>query len=161
MRRLSISRLRMAGVLVLVASLSGSAFAQEPQKKPTGYPAGPAEARLIKEMSEEIGVGQETLDKLEKLVTEIRAEAEKLQSNTDEARIPVQVLLDQARPDEKALMAGVAVASGEARKTREHKVKASLRIRALLTDEQLEKFMGLRKKAMEKRRRGGRPKVRR
>lgn len=159
MRRLSASPLRIAGVLALVVSLSGSAFAQPPERN-QGFPPGLAEARLIREMPEEIGVGEETLGKLEKLVEEVRAKDEELQAKTVEARSAVNALLDQSRPDEKELMAAVGVATAVAQKTLENRVGASLRIRALLTQEQLEKFMEIRTKAVGKRRRGGRPRVR-
>jgi Spy/CpxP family protein refolding chaperone len=163
MRRLSTSPLSTAGVLALVASLSGSAFAQERGRSP-GYPPGLAEARLIKERPKEIGVGEETLKKLAKLVAEIRAKDEELQDKIVEARSGVAALLDQSRPDEKELIAAVGVAAGVGRQIQEGRVGASLRIRALLSEEQLEKFMEIRKKAMETRpgrRRPGRPNVRR
>ncbi len=159
MRRLSTSPLSTAGVLALVASLSGSAFAQERGRSP-GFPPGLAEARLIKEMPKEMGVGEETLKKLEKLVTEIRAKDEELLDKIVEVRSGVAALLDQSRPDEKELIAAVSVAAGVGRQLREGRVRASLRIRALLNKEQLEKFMEIRKNAVGKRRRGGRPRVR-
>jgi Spy/CpxP family protein refolding chaperone len=196
MSKLSISLLRIAGVLALVVSLAGSASAQEEgqeqgeeqgeeqveeqgeeqveeqaqgqgrgrgrgQGRAPGFPPGLAEARLIREMPEEIGVSKETLEKLEKLVTEVRAEEEEIHRRTTEARAKVQALLDQPRPSEKELVAAVGAASVVAREGRELKVKTSLRIRAFLTDEQLEKFMEIRSKAMARRRVGGRPNVRR
>ncbi|MCH7708820.1 MAG: periplasmic heavy metal sensor [Myxococcales bacterium] len=162
MRRLSTSPLRIAGVLALVASLSGSAFAQRPNVSP-GFPPGLAEARLIREMPEEIGVGEETLKKLEKLVAEVKAKEKELKAKLVEARNAVEALLDQNRPDEKKLTEAVGAASAVMRQTRELYVKSSIRIRALLTDEQLEKFMEIRKKAMKRRQirgKGGRPKRR-
>ncbi len=165
MNGLSPSPLRIAGVLALVASLSGSAFAQE---RPTqghqplpGFPPGLAEARLIRQNPEEIGVGEEALAKLEKLVAEIRAKDEELQGKSVEARKAVQALLDQSQPDEKELIAAVGAAQAVARQTREHVVGSTLRIRALLTKEQLEKFMEVRKNAFTKRLGSGRPRVRR
>ena len=157
MRRLSTSPLRIAGVLALVALLSGSAFAEGSERSPT-FPPGLAEARLIREKSEEIGVGKETLEKLEKLVAEIRAEDEELAGKVVEARKNTEALLDQSRPDEKELMAAVGVTAGVMGQIRELRVSASLRIRALLTEEQLEKFMEIRKKARGERR--GKPRRR-
>ena len=159
MRRLSLSPLRVAGVLALVASLPGSAVAQGPQRG-AGFPPGLAEARLIREMPEEIGVDEKTLEKLEKLVAEISAKDEELQGKSVGARSAISALLDQGRPDEKELTAAVGVAAEVARKALESRVGASLRIRALLTKEQLEKFMEIREKVATKRRRGGRPRVR-
>jgi len=162
MRRLSTSPLRIAGVLALVASLSGSAFAQRRNVSP-GFPPGLAEARLIREMPEEIGVGKEKLEKLEKLVAEVKAKETELKAKLVEARNAVAALLDQNRPDEKKLTAAVGAAQAVMRQTRELYVKSSVRIRALLTDEQLEKFMEIRTKAMKSRQvrgKGGRPKRR-
>ena len=165
MRRLSTSPLRIAGVLALVASLSGSAYAQRPRPNVgPGFPPGLAEARLIRERPEEIGVGEETLEKLEKLVAEIKAKEKELKAKLVEARNAVDPLLDQNRPDEKKLTAAVGATSAVMRQTRELSVKSSVRIRALLTDEQLEKFMEIRKKVIERRQtrgRGRRPNVRR
>ena len=155
MRRLATSPLRIAGALVLVASLAGSAFAQRRERSP-GFPPGLAEARLIREMPKEIGVGEETLEKLEKLVAEIRAEDDELAGKVVEARLKTEALLDQSRPDEKELMAAVGATAGVMVQIRELRVSASLRIRALLTEEQLEKFMAIRKRAVGERRRGGR-----
>ncbi len=159
MNGLSTSPLRIAGVLALVASLSGSAFAQGRPTLP-GFPPGLAEARLIRQNPEEIGVGEETLAKLEKLVAEIEAKNEELQGKTAEARKALQALLDQSRPDEKELVAAVGAAQAVARQTREHVVRSTLRIRALLTEEQLEKFMEVRKNAFTKRLGSGRPRAR-
>jgi Spy/CpxP family protein refolding chaperone len=102
-------------------------------------------------MPEEIGVDEEMLAKLDKLVEEIRAQDEQLKGKTLEAHNKTSALLDQNRPDEKELMAAVGAASGVARQIRELRVGASLRIRALLTEEQLVKFMEIRKKAVAKR----------
>ena len=85
MRRLSDSPLRIAGVIALVTSLAGSAFAQGSERAPA-FPPGLAEARLIEEMPEEIGVDEETLGKLEKLVDEIRAKDRELEGKLMEAR---------------------------------------------------------------------------
>jgi Spy/CpxP family protein refolding chaperone len=150
MRKLDTSPLRIVAVLALVALLAGSAFAQSATRT-RGFPAGLAEARLIREMPEEIGVDEEMLAKLDKLVEEIRAQDEQLKGKTLEAHNKTSALLDQNRPDEKELMAAVGAASGVARQIRELRVGASLRIRALLTEEQLVKFMEIRKKAVAKR----------
>jgi Spy/CpxP family protein refolding chaperone len=158
MRRLNTSPLPIIAAFALVVSLSlslslslsGSAFAQPPQRSP-GFPAGLAEARLIREMHEEIGVDEKTLEKLEKLVEEIRTEEAALKGKVVEAHAKTSALLDQSMPDEKELMAAVGAASVLARATREHRVMASLRIRALLTEGQLALFMDIRKKTITKR----------
>jgi Spy/CpxP family protein refolding chaperone len=176
------SLLRTAAAFALVASLATSASAQDapadpvvpdPQVAPTAdpvapasnararrpsFPPGLAEARLIRERAEVIGAGEETLEKLEKLVAEIRAKEEELRNRTVETENQVRTLLDENLPDEKALLAAGGVGSEVARETRRLRLQTSLRVRALLTKEQLVKFMELREKAFSKRRRtGGRP----
>ena len=151
--------LRIAVALALVASLAASAYAQ-PRARHPGFPPGLAEARLIRERSEQVGVSEETLEKLEKLAAEVREEEEDLRNRTVEAENKVRVLLDASLPEEKTLMAAAGVGTDVARETRMLRLQTSLRVRALLTKEQLKKFMQLRKKAIGKRRTGGRPKLR-
>jgi hypothetical protein len=127
-----------------------------------GFPPGLAEARLIKDRVEVIGVSEETLEKLEKLVAEIREKEEELGAKTLETENRIRVLLDAKMPEEKALLAAGGAAADVNRETRRLRLRSSLRVRALLTKEQLEKFMEIRSKAMGKvkRRRGGRPRLR-
>ena len=124
------------------------------------FPPGLAEARLIKERADVIGASEETLEKLEKLVAEIREREEELRGKTVEIENRVRVLLDENLPEEKALLAAGGAGSDVARETRRLRLRSSLRVRALLTKEQLEKFMELRKSTIKKRRRGGRPRGR-
>jgi hypothetical protein len=60
-------------------------------------------------------------------------------------------LLAQSRPTEKELMAASGKAGEVAAKSRELKVKSVVSMRALLTDEQLAKFMEIRQKAASRR----------
>ena len=159
MNTLTRSPLRTAAALALVALVSASAQAQPANRRP-GFPPGLAEARLIRERSEAIGIGEETLAKLEALATETREKEEELRTRTVEAENGVRELLDENMPTEKALMDAGLVGWTVARDTRELRLRTSLRVRALLTKEQLAKFMELRKKAMAKRRKGGRPHLR-
>jgi Spy/CpxP family protein refolding chaperone len=160
MSMLAASPLRMAAALALVASLAASAHAQQGNRRPS-FPPGLAEARLVKERAEAIGVGEETLEKLEKLVAEVREKEDELRGKTAESENQVRVLLDENMPDEKALLEAGGVGSDVARETRRLRLRTSLRVRALLTKEQLKKFMELRKEAIGKRRKHGRrPRVR-
>jgi len=152
--------LRISAAFVLAASIAVSAHAQPRDRNPA-FPPGLAEARLLEEQAKAIGVGEETLEKLEKLVAEIKKKEEALRARTIESGSQVRVLLDENMPDEKALMEAAGVGMDVARETRLLRLGTSLRVRALLTKEQLEKFMELRKEAIGKaRRRGGRPRLR-
>ena len=182
----TLSPLRIAAATMLVLSLAASLSAQEdptpavvspdapglppavaPAAEPKApvvagtqrrrsFPPGLAEARLIKERAEEIGVDEETLEKLEKLVAETREQEDALRLRTIEAENQVRALLDESIPEEKALLEAAAGGSDVARETRRLRLQTSLRARALLTKEQLEKFMELREKAFAKRRKQGR-----
>ncbi len=121
------------------------------------FPPGLAEARLVKERADVLGVSEETLEKLEKLVAEVREKEEELRGKTVESDTQVRVLLDENMPKEKTLLAAGSAGSDVARETRRLRLQSSLRVRALLTKEQLEKFMEIREKAMPKRSRGRRP----
>jgi Spy/CpxP family protein refolding chaperone len=147
----------------LVASLALPAHAQRgrPQGQ-RGFPAGLAEARLVKEKATELGVSEETLKKIEELTKETRDKEREIQQQLREATTNVQKILDQNRPDEKTLLEAAGKAAGIARQTRDARLHLTLEVRKLLTDEQLAKFMEMRTKAMGARRAkgGGRPKVR-
>jgi len=145
-------------VALLVAGPFLAAQAQQagPRQAERGFPPGLAEARLVKEKAEDLGVKEETLKKLEKLVEETRAKDKELRARLLEATKKVDKLLDQGRPEEKALLEASAAASQISRETRLLKLQCSLKVRALLTDEQLVEFLEIRKKAMSARRKRGR-----
>lgn len=157
MKSFAAAPLRFVAALALVVLLAASASAQARRRHPT-VPPGLAEARMIQEKAAPIGIGEETLEKLEKLVAEVTEQEEQLRSRTMEAENQVRVLLDENLPDEKELMKTAAVGMEVARETRQLRLRTTLRVRKLLTEEQLVKFMELRKEAIGKmRRRGGRP----
>ena len=144
--------LLLVAALALVAALGFPAQAQRRvADRAGGFPAGLAEARLIKEKAKEIGVNEETLTKLDALTTETRAKESELRARVLEATKKVQALLDKNRPDEKAVLDLSAAASRISRETRVLRLQCSLKARALLTDEQLGKFMEIRRKTMSAR----------
>jgi Spy/CpxP family protein refolding chaperone len=143
-------------VAFLVAAPLVAAYAQPgPNRGPRGFPAGLAEVRLIKEKSAEIGVNEETLKKLDELTKETRTKDEALRAELLEATKKTDTLLDTGRPAEKALLETSAAASQISREIRMLRLKCSVKVRALLTDEQLEKFMDIRMKARAGRRKPG------
>jgi Spy/CpxP family protein refolding chaperone len=159
MHALAHRSLWLVAAALLVASLVLPAHAQRrPQQAARGFPAGLAEVRLVKEKAEQIGVDEETLKKLDALSKETRAKEQELRARILEATQKVSKLLDENLPDEKAVLEASAEASGISRETRVLRLQCSLKLRALLTKEQLDKFMEIRKKAMSARRaRGQRP----
>jgi Spy/CpxP family protein refolding chaperone len=158
MRIHSIRFLPMAAAAFLIASLALPAFAQgrPRQQRDGGFPPGLPEARLVKDKAQQLGIGEETLKKIEELGKEHREGEERLRAQILEATKKVAKLLEQGRPDEKAVLAAAAVQSEFARETRLLRLTLTLKIRALLTDEQLAKFMAMRTKVLgAQRARGG------
>lgn len=144
--------LLLVAAVALVAALGFPAQAQRrAANRASGFPAGLAEVRLIKEKAKEIGVNEETLMKLDALASETRAKEDELRARVLEGTKKVQVLLDQNRPDEKAVLDLSAAASRISRETRVLRLQCSLKARALLTDKQLGKFMEIRRKTMSDR----------
>jgi len=116
-----------------------------------GFPPGMAELRLVNEMSAEIGVDEELSKKLDVMAKEFRAEESRLTEEMREATTKVSKLLDTGRPGDKAVIEAATAASAVARETRLNRLRLTLKLRSLLTDEQLAKFMEMRTKAMKAR----------
>jgi len=127
------------------------------RKAQRGFPPGMAEVRLVQERPEEIGVDQEILTKLDSMAKEFRAEESRLSEEMRKTTAKVSKLLEEGRPNDKAILEASKAASAVGREIRTNRLQLTLNVRALLTDEQLEKFMALRKKAMESNKRRGRP----
>jgi len=123
-----------------------------------GFPPGMAELRLLKEMSKELGIDEKGTAKLDAMSEEFRAEESRLTDEMSKATKKVSTLLDQGRPDKKAVLEASRAASAVGQETRQLRLDLTMSVRALLTDEQLTKFMKQRTEAMQsRRRRGGRP----
>ena len=122
-----------------------------PGKLGPRFPPGLGEARLLQQHATELGVGEETLAKLEALVADIRSQDDALRQRMIARTHALSALLDQARPDEEALFAASAAVAQVGRETRELKLRCSLRVRALLSEKQLKAFMKLRSNAIEAR----------
>jgi uncharacterized protein YeaO (DUF488 family) len=142
-----------------VPTKKGGAAKARRQRRPgprpgRGFPPGLAEMRLVKQSSAEIGVSQEIVTKLDAMEKEFREEESRFKEEMGKATAKVAELLNVGRLDEKAVLQAATDASEVGRKTRLHKIRLSLDLRALLTDEQLVKFMELRTKAMQSRKQG-------
>ena len=89
----SIHFLPMAAAAFLIASLALPAFAQRPRPpRDPGFPPGLAEARLVKEKAQELGVGEEKLKKIEELGMKYREDDERQRAQVLEATQKVHKL---------------------------------------------------------------------
>ena len=133
-----------------IALLASTAMAQQRARRST-TPGGYAEGRLMKRNAKEIGLSEETIAKIDALIEAGTAEEAKLREQGKTAIGEVNEILAQNLPSEKELMAASDKVGENAAKSRVLKMKSVLEIRSLLTPEQLEKFMEIRKKATARR----------
>jgi Spy/CpxP family protein refolding chaperone len=137
----------LAGCALLVGfSTAGISLAQPP-RPPRGHgpPPGPPPERFIEEHAERLGLGDETLEALHEIVDESRERGKGLRVELRDAHEKMRELLSQEEPDESAVMKQ-AEAIGELElEERKNRLRATLRIRALLTPEQREELVQIRK----------------
>jgi Spy/CpxP family protein refolding chaperone len=155
-RSLCSRNLRVMLVITMSFVLMQFAFdaaAQRPRLART-FPPGLPEVRLATSNADQLELNDETLVALEALIVEVQPEEEQLRALTIEVHSALGKLMGTERPA-KADLARVAedIASA-AQKTVTLRMQTSLRVRALLTDEQLTRFIQLREDAFTNR--GGR-----
>ncbi len=150
MRLHSSRRLILFCGLMSIALLASTAMAQQRARRPS-TPGGYAEGRLMKKNAKEIGLSEATVAKIDAAIEAGKAEEEKLREQGRTAIGELNEILAKNLPSEKELMAASGKAGEIASKSRVLKMKSVLEIRSLLTPEQLEKFMEIRKKATARR----------
>ena len=143
-------RLMLFCALMGIALLAAPALAQQRGGR-ANTPGGLAEGRLMKKKAKEIGLSEETAAKIDAAIEAGKAEEAKYREENVAAIKALNEILVQSRPNEKELMAASAAVGESAGKSRELKMRSIIEMRSLLTDEQLEKFMEIRKKATTRR----------
>jgi len=133
-------------ISTILALVSCSIAAQAQQRGRQSFPWGLAEARLMQEKAEVLELSEETLAALEAVVAEVKPEDEKLIEARQAAFVKLDALLAEDLPDEKAVMQASDALGAAAKQSRELKLRCSLKVRSLLTSEQLSKFMEIRAK---------------
>jgi Spy/CpxP family protein refolding chaperone len=145
-------RLALLCCLMSLTLLAGSAIAQQQQRAGRGStPGGFAEGRLMKKKAKEIGLSEETVTKITAAIEAGRAEEEKLREESKGRIVALDELLKKSRPSEKELIAAANKVGAMAEKSRALKMKSVVEVRALLSDEELAKFMEIRNKATARR----------
>jgi len=138
--------------LVGLALLASPTFGQTQRRGQRGnIPGGFAEGRLMKKHAKEIGLSEETLKKIDAAIEAGTAEETKLREESAAAIEELNTLLAENRPSEKKLLATAGKVGEIASKSRVLKVKSVVEMRALLTDEELAKFMEIREKVAARR----------
>ena len=150
MRLHSSRRLILFCGLMSVALLASTTMAQQRTRRSNTL-GGLAEARLMKNKASEIGLSEEVVAKIDAAIEAVKAEEEKLRESSKAAFDKLNEILAKNLPSEKELMAAADKLGENASKSRALKMKSVIQIRSLLTPEQLEKFMEIRKKATARR----------
>jgi Spy/CpxP family protein refolding chaperone len=154
MRLHSSRRLILFCGLMSVALLASTAMAQQRARRPNTQPntlGGLTEGRIMKNRASEIGLSEEDVAKIDAAMKAVKAEEEKLRGQSRAAFEKLNEVLAQNLPSEKELMAAANKVEENTSKSRVLKMKSVLQMRSLLTPEQLEKFMEIRKKATARR----------
>ncbi len=105
----------------------------------------------MKKKAKELGLSEDTVTKIDAAIKVGRGEEAKLREQNEAAIGELGKILAQNLPNEKELMAASNKVGALASKSRALKMKSVIEMRSLLTPEQLEKFMELRKKATARR----------
>ncbi len=150
MRLHSSRRLMFFCGLMSIALLASTAMAQQRSRR-ANTPGGYAEGRLMKRKATEIGLSEKTVAKIDAAIEAGEAEEKKLREEGMAAIRELNELLAKNLPSEKELMAAANKLGENASKSRALKMKSVIEMRSLLTPEQLEKFMEIRKKITARR----------
>ncbi|HXV36098.1 MAG TPA: hypothetical protein VEC18_03050 [Myxococcota bacterium] len=143
-------RVTLFCALLAASSIAAGAHAQARPSRLT-TPGGIAEARLMKQKASELGLSEEVIAKIDASIESDTAEEKKLRELSAAALDDLNKVLAQKMPSEKELMAASNKVGEIASKSRELKMKSVIRVRSLLTPEQLDKFIELRAQATQRR----------
>ena len=143
-------RLTLLCGLMSIALLATTAPAQQRAGR-AGTPGGFAEGRLMKKKATELGLSEDTVTKIDAAIEAGKGEETKLREQSKAAIGELEKILAQNLPNEKELMAASKKVAEIASKSRVLKMKSVIEMRSLLTPEQLEKFMELRRRATTRR----------
>ena len=136
--------------LICIALLASTGMAQQRAGRSVN-PGGSAEGRLMKKKATEIGLSEETIAKIDAAIEASNTWEAKLREESKDAFGKLNEVLLQNLPSEKELMAAANKIGKHASKSRALKMKSIIEMRSILTPEQLEKFMKIRKTTIARR----------
>lgn len=143
------------GAVAAALLLAGVAAAQVTLGPRIG--PGVAEVRLIERNAARLELDEKAIAAVKELVAEAAAQEEKLNKQLREERLKLRDLLNEALPEEAALMKQATAVSGLALDLQKHQLETTLRGRKLLTPEQRTKLMEMRKNVRQQPRRRRQP----
>lgn len=143
--------LSILGAVAAAFLLSGGAAAQVTMGPRIG--PGVQEVRLVERSAEQLELDEKTIAAVQALAAEASAQDEKLNGQMRDERLKLRDLLNEALPEEAALMKQADAVSSLALDMQKHQLQTSLRVRKLLTPEQRTELMELRKNVKQQQRR--------
>jgi Spy/CpxP family protein refolding chaperone len=151
-------RTDIAGTLIACGLLLGLAFPVASLAQPPGsldrphhrrgHHGGPGPERFIAHHAEELGLSAETLEAIEKIVDESRAQSETLREKLHGEHEALHELLTQEMPDESAVMAQAEVVDALKAEAHKNRLRALIAIRSQLTPEQRQELVRIREERM-------------
>jgi Spy/CpxP family protein refolding chaperone len=150
MRVHSSRRLILFCGLMSIVLFASSAMAQQRGRRAT-TPGGFAEGRMMKKNAKDLGLSEETVAKIDAALEAGKDEETKLRESGMAAINELNEVLAKNLPTKKELIAASDKVGENAKKSRMLKMNSVIELRSLLTPEQLEKFMEIRKKATARR----------
>jgi len=107
--------------------------------------AGVPEVRLVERNAEKLELDEKTIAAVQALAAEAKERDTSLLEEIKEQRLKVRDLLDQPLPDKAELLKQSEALSVLTAKAQGYQLDTTLKLRALLSPEQREKFMEIRK----------------
>jgi Spy/CpxP family protein refolding chaperone len=158
-------RIEITGTLVACGLLFALAFPVASSAQPPGrfdrphhrwdHRGGPGPDRFIAQHAEELGLSDETVEAIDKIVDESRARSEKLHEQLRGEHEALHDLLAQDVPDEAAVMAQAEAIDALKLQENKNRLRALIAIRSQLTPEQRQELIRIREERMPRERKRG------
>jgi Spy/CpxP family protein refolding chaperone len=143
------------GAVAVTLLLAGVASAQAAMGPRGGR--GLAEARLVERSAQRLKLDEKTVAAVKELVAEATAKEKKLNEQLREAGLNLREMLDEALPEEAALMKQAETVNGLSLELQKLQLGTTLSVRKMLTAEQRTQLMEMRKNMRQQPRRRRQP----
>ena len=152
MHRFRSTPLFILGAVAATLLLAGVASAQAARRG-----GGLAEARLVERSAKRLELDEKTVAAVKKLVADATAEEKKISEKLREESGKLREMLDEALPEEAALMKQAETVNGLSLDLQKLQLGTTLGVRKLLTPEQRTELMEMRKNMRQQPRRRRQP----
>lgn len=142
-------------VFVCISLLLGLSIPDSSRGQPGHHPhTGPKAGRFIEKHAERLGLDAATRQTIRQIVEEARDTGQTIRASLGRVRAEMRDLLEQDHPDETTVMGQAEKIGALQLEARKNRLRAMLRIRALLSPEQRQTLTALREQKRHRRRFG-------